>query len=391
VLALALLALIAIQRLSAQSTPALVIHRTLSAYVRVPGSAPRLAWPREGQAALEVEGVGGLGRVGVQTPAPIASVAKVMTAYLTLLEHPLLRGEEGFVVRITAADVEEDERRAALGESTLPVRAGELISEREALEALLLPSANNVAALLAVHDAGTLAEFVGRMNSLARKLHMGSTTYTDPSGFDDRTVSTAADQLTLARMAMRIPAFAEIVDEPSAELPYAGRVANFDGLLGRDGFVGVKTGSDRAAGGCFVFAKRVTLDGKPMTVLGVVLGQRQGSLIEAALLSAERLGDSAAEALRVETVLPAGAAVLSATSPDGRRAAAVTAAPVQQIGWGGLELPVKVLVRSPATKLRAGEQLATVVVDGARVAFTGALATRSIGGASFGWRLRHLF
>src|SRR5271154_2530703 len=128
-----------------------------------------------------------------------------------------------------------------------------------------------------------------------------------------------------------------------------------------------------------------------MPVLGVVLGQRQGSLLEAALLSAERLGDSAAEALRVETVLPAGAAVLSATSPDGRRAAAVTAAPVQQIGWGGLELPVKVLVRSPATKLRAGEQLATVVVDGARVAFTGALATRSIGGASFGWRLRHLF
>ena len=80
----------------------------------------------------------------------------------------------------------------------------------------------------------------------------------------------------------------------------------------------MKTGSDRAAGGCLVFAKRVTVGGRRLTVLGVVLGQREGSLIEAALASAERLGNSAAASLRVETALPAGTRVLSASSVDGR-------------------------------------------------------------------------
>src|SRR5208282_878579 len=105
--------------------------------------------------------------------------------------------------------------------------------------------ANNIATLLAVHDAGTLATFVARMNATARTLGMDSTTYTDPSGFDDETVSTAVDQLKLATVAMREPAFAAIVAEPSAELPLVGSVANLDTLLGGDGYMGVKTGSDR--------------------------------------------------------------------------------------------------------------------------------------------------
>ena len=109
---------------------------------------------------------------------------------------------------------------------------------------------------------------------------------------------------------MRGPAFAAIVAKPAVELPLVGRVANYDGLVGRDGYVGVKTGSDRAAGGCLVFAKRVLIDGRRVTVLGAVLGQREGSLIEAALTSAMRLGDSAAAALRSETALPAGTTVL---------------------------------------------------------------------------------
>jgi D-alanyl-D-alanine carboxypeptidase (penicillin-binding protein 5/6) len=377
-------------RIATAGTPPLVIQRTLAAYVRLPGSSPVLAWPREGQAAVEVEGVGSVGTSGELTPVPIASVAKVMTAYLTLREHPLAAREEGFTMTITSADVEEAEQRAALGQSTLMVRIGERITERQALEALLLPSANNIAELLAGHDAGGLAAFVASMNSTARKLGMVSTTYTDPSGFNDETVSTAADQLKLAQVTMSEPAFAAIVDEPSAELPVVGRVANYDGLVGRDGYVGVKTGSDRAAGGCLVFAKQVTIGGRQLTVLGVVLGQREGSLIDAALTSAQRLGDSAAAALRVETVLPAGTSVLTASTADGRQTTVATAGALREIGWGGLTLPVQVVVRPAVARPRAGERMATVVVRGASAVTTGAVARRSLGGPSLGWRLRHL-
>jgi D-alanyl-D-alanine carboxypeptidase (penicillin-binding protein 5/6) len=389
-LAAALLVLVLALRLATQSTPALRLTRTLAAHVRLAGSAPLLAWPRAGQAAVEVEGVGGVASTARETPVPIASVAKVMTAYLILREHPLAAGEEGFTIAVTRADVAEEEQRASLLQSVVAVRAGERITEREALQALLLPSANNFAALLAVHDAGTLAAFVARMNATAKTLGMGSTTYTDPSGFSDTTVSTAVDQLKLARVAMGEPAFAAIVDEPTAELPVSGRVANYDTLLGSDGYVGVKTGSDRAAGGCFVFDKRITVGGEALSVLGVVLGQREGSLVEAALASAQRLGDSVAAAVRVRSALPAGAQVLSARSADGQHSAITAARTLREIGWGGLVLPVSVSVRARGTQLRAGEQVATVSVAGASTQSTAAIAAHALPGPSLGWRLEHL-
>jgi D-alanyl-D-alanine carboxypeptidase (penicillin-binding protein 5/6) len=390
-LLIVLLVVAIVWRAATESTPPLVIHRTLPAYVRLSGSAPAIAWPREGQAAVEVEGVGSFGTSGASTPVPIASVAKVMTAYLTLLEHPLAPGRQGFAVTITPADVTEEGERIALGESTLSVRAGERLTERQALEALLLPSANNIAALLARYDAGAIAAFVVRMNATARALGMRSTTYTDPSGFNDETVSTAADQLKLARAAMRIPAFATIVAEPSVGLTGVGRVANYNGLVGTDGYVGVKTGSDHAAGGCLVFAKRVTAGGRRLTVLGVVLGQREGALIESALGSAERLGDSAAASLRVETALPAGTRVLSASSVDGRATTAVTAGTLRELGWGGLELPVHVLARAAMTHLHAGEAMATVAVQGGGAGARNVVSVRAVAGPSLDWRLRHLF
>ena len=111
------------------------------------------------------------------------------------------------------------------------------------------------------------------MNATALSLGMTHTRYTDPSGYDEATVSTAADQVRIVDRAMRLPVFASIVATPSATLPVAGTVHNTNRLLGHDGFVGVKTGSDRAAGGCFAFRAIRWIDGKQTTITGVVLGQ----------------------------------------------------------------------------------------------------------------------
>jgi D-alanyl-D-alanine carboxypeptidase (penicillin-binding protein 5/6) len=267
---------------------------------RIPdnGKSLHLAWPSEGQAAVAVEGLGTLGASGGERPVPIASVAKVMTAYLVLKDQPLEPGEEGFTIQISPADVEDLHRRIALKQSVIEVEAGEVLSERQALEALLLPSANNVAALLAVHEAGSVEAFVGEMNEAAAELGMQKTHYTDPSGFEDTTVSTAADQLKLGRAAMADPTFAEIVAMPSTVLPVAGEVANFNELVGHEGFVGIKTGSDEAAGGCLLFAKRIHVGGRTLTVLGAVLGQREGDFIQAALASANSLAASVAATVR---------------------------------------------------------------------------------------------
>jgi D-alanyl-D-alanine carboxypeptidase (penicillin-binding protein 5/6) len=90
---------------------------------------------------------------------------------------------------------------------------------------------------------------------------------------------------------MRVPVFASIVATPSATLPVAGTVHNTNTLLGRSGFVGVKTGSDDAAGGCFAFRAIRWIDGKRTTITGVVLGQPGHDRIAAGLAAADAMVD----------------------------------------------------------------------------------------------------
>jgi D-alanyl-D-alanine carboxypeptidase (penicillin-binding protein 5/6) len=230
---------------------------------------------------------------GTAEPVPIASVAKVMTAYVVLRQHPIDTDDDGPSLRVTAADVEDTWRRAARDESLVPVTEGEELTERQALLALLLPSANNVAQLLARWSAGSVTGFVADMNATADRLGMRSTDYTDPSGYEPSTVSTAADQLVLLLAALDDPTLAALLGTRTAELPVAGTVRNTNTLLGSDGFIAGKTGSDDAAGGCLVFRAERVIDGKPVSITGVVLGVRGPRLVPAALRAAQRLADAA--------------------------------------------------------------------------------------------------
>src|SRR6476660_4956813 len=197
-------------------------------------------WPASGQAAYVEGGEWRIHAGPNQHAAAIASVAKVMTAYVVLRDHPLRPGEDGPAITLSDADVADTDRQRRQEESIVSIAAGEQLTERQALQALLLPSANNIAAVLARWDAGSVERFVARMNAAARSLGMTNTRYTDPSGYDDATVSTAADQVRIVERAMRQPVFASIVATPSATLLFAGTVHNTNTLLGRNGFVGVR-------------------------------------------------------------------------------------------------------------------------------------------------------
>jgi D-alanyl-D-alanine carboxypeptidase (penicillin-binding protein 5/6) len=254
-------------------------------------AVPSTVWPAYGQAAFVQGGQSQVHGGPNQHAAPIASVAKVMTAYLVLRDHPLWLGQDGPTIALTEADVADTDRRRRQQESVVSIAAGEQLTELQALQALLLPSANNIAAVLARWDAGSADRFVARMNATARSLGMTHTRYTDPSGYDDATVSTAADQVRIVDRAMRLPVFASIVATPNATLPVVGTVHNTNTLLGHDGFVGVKTGSDDAAGGCFAFRAIRWIDGKRTTITGVVLGQPGHDQIAAGLAAADAMVD----------------------------------------------------------------------------------------------------
>jgi D-alanyl-D-alanine carboxypeptidase (penicillin-binding protein 5/6) len=312
-----------------------------------PGPPPRIPWPSAGQAMLDVVGIGRLGGSGQVTAAvPIASVAKVLTAYQILIDHPLPPGSGGPPITVSGEEADAYGHEVAENESVVPVSRGEVLTERQALEGLLLASADNVAQILARWDAGSVPEFLARENATAARLGMSRSKYTDPSGLDRGTVSTAPDQLLLARAAMRNPAFAQLVQEQTAVIPVAGKIHNFNALLGRDGFVGIKTGSTSAAGGCMMFAADVTAGpgGTPLRVLGVVLGQpgTASTILPHALAEARRLVDAARVALATATVASAGQRVAVAREAMNADRPLVASSDVVVLGWPGLGYTVQV-------------------------------------------------
>jgi D-alanyl-D-alanine carboxypeptidase (penicillin-binding protein 5/6) len=250
-------------------------------------------WPHHGQGAYVL----GNGRPAVsphERPVPIASVAKVMTAYLVLKHDPLRSGDSGRRFIVADSDVADTATMRREGQSIVDVRAGERLTERDALMAILLPSANNISVLVARQVGGDVASFVAEMNDTAHTLGMSQTTYTDPSGYDAGTVSTALDQLRLARLVATDKTLAAMMATRSYRLPVVGVVTNTNTLLDQDGFVGMKTGSDDAAGGCFMFRSERHTDSGTVTLIGVVLGQQGHDLITAGLDAAKELVDRVA-------------------------------------------------------------------------------------------------
>lgn len=342
------------------------LRLTIAAEHTFPGAAPRLPWPGSGQSAVFVEGLGMMGASGSAVPAPTASVAKVMTAYVYLRDHPLRPGEPGPTLAVSPEGVAEMPMRRQRGESLLGITQGQRLTQRKALEALMIISANDVAHELAKWDSGSVQAFVAKMNAAARELGMANTTYTDPSGYDSGTVSTAADQVKLLRAAMAMPAFAEIVNQRTFEPADGGPVrhgGNF--LLGQFGVVGGKTGFTDAAGGNFVFAARKDVAGVPTLIVGAVMGQRTASAA-GAVSAAGELVRAAEGALTSATLAQAGSRVavvddgLGGTTPV-RAASAVTV-----VGWPGLTVGVAAEGDPPA-EAAAGEETGTLTAGAARV------------------------
>jgi serine-type D-Ala-D-Ala carboxypeptidase (penicillin-binding protein 5/6) len=385
-------------RLLTHKPPNLVLRVAFTTTVRLPGSAPEPAWPAMGQAALDVPGIGSLGSGGGDAPRPTASLAKVMTAYLTLKQYPLSPTGSGFTLTVTPADAEAEAQDVRQDQSVVAVRAGERLDERQLLEALLIPSGDNIAQILAAHEAGSVSGFLARMNSTARALGMDQTTYTDPSGFLPTTVSDASDQLRVFERAMGFAVFRQIVSMASVTLPVAGTVKNYDPLIA-EGYDG-KTGSDSEAEGCLAFFKYLTVRGRRLTVVGVVLGQGYGGatsvVLGAAAAAAERLLQSVAPAIRARTIVPTRTPVMIASSADGHRVAAVTARRLSVIGWGGLQEHLAIRSDSLGTKLRSGQPVGDVALAGDLPTPTGEQTRTGVGTSAalpapgILWRLGHL-
>nr|WP_276515302.1 D-alanyl-D-alanine carboxypeptidase [Actinomadura coerulea] len=307
-----------------------------------------------------------MGSSGGAVPTPTASVAKVMTAYVYLNAHPLKSGEAGPVLTVSPQAAAQIPARKRRGESLLEVTANQRLTQRKALEALLIISANDVAHELARWDSGGDQAFVAKMNAAAQRLGMTGTRYTDPSGYHSGTVSTAADQVKLLRAAMRIPAFTEIVNN-RMYVPDGGGSPRQGGnfILGRNGVVGGKTGYTDAAGGNYVFAARRDVGGTQTLIVGAVMGQRSPSAADA-VNSAEGILVAAEQAMVAAPLARPGQRIAWLDDGLGGRKALTAASPVNVVGWPGLTVPVRFDGDPPAGAER-GTRAGVVDAGAARV------------------------
>jgi len=339
--------------------PAIAPTVFLTGSVRL-GTPAAIPWPVSGAAAIVVEGLGSLGTSGPNRPRPMASTAKIMTALLTLEDHPIPLGQVGPSIAVTSADFANYQRELRLGESVVRVAAGEQLSEYQLLQGLMLPSASNFADILATWDAGSSSAFVGRMNVRAGALAMAQTRYADASGFSPQTVSVPTDLIRLARTAMAIPVFKQIVGQSQATLPVAGVVHNLDTLLGKDGVIGVKTGHTDQAGGCFVFAAEVVVQGQTVRIYGAVMGQ-PGQL-PGAFAATIPLVRAVAASLHLHRLTGPADIVAEYRSAWGTRARVAPASEVALVTYDGIEVHRSVALREVSAALPSGTVVGTVVL-----------------------------
>ncbi|MEU3896185.1 D-alanyl-D-alanine carboxypeptidase [Streptomyces sp. NPDC045251] len=347
---------------SMRALPAPELDLTAQESFAFEGGKPEIPWPSSGQAALDVQGIGTFGSSGEQKPVPIASVAKVMTAYVILRDHPLKSGAEGPMIEIDQAA--EDQSDAG-DESTVQVYAGDKISQREALDAILIASANNVARLLARWDAGSEKAFVEKMNAAAKDLGMTNTTYTDPSGLNNTTVSTAVDQVKLAKAAMESVAFREVAQKMSYNDYKGVNHSNWNQLVGHNGVVGIKTGTTTSALGNLVFAAKKEVGGETRTIVGAVVRQpatADKGILAAALDSSDKLIRAAQDILESSTILKKGDVVGYVDDGLGGRTPVVATEDVKAVGWPGLTVKLTFEADEVPHTAAAGTKVGTLTV-----------------------------
>ncbi len=289
------------------------VHSSLPASFTFPGRATTLPMPRKGQATVEVAGLGIVGTTPKQRCVPIASLTKIMTAYIILKDHPLTGDAGGPIFTMTASDHASWIAASEADDSNIEVVAGERLDERQLLQALVIPSADNIADYLAVWDAGSIQAFVAKMNATAKTLGLGCTHYADASGVNPGSRSTAGDIAKLVSLAMQNPELRSITDEQQIVLPVTGEIWNeYNPAIGVDGIIGVKSGFTDAAQSCLATAAWRRVGSHRVLVVSVVTGQLTG--LSGAAQEDENLLEAVTGELTAKAVVAASADVGTASA-----------------------------------------------------------------------------
>lgn len=295
------------------------------------------AYGASGIGALGYEGV--LASAGPATALPIASITKVVTALVVLDAHPLAVGEQGPDVTFSDIDEQFYDQQVANDGIVVAVQSGQVMSQRNIMNLMLMVSANNYGQSLANWAFGSEAAYVVAANAWLADHGFTGTTITDATGIQPTNTSTVADLVALGELALANPVVAEIVSTKTLDVPGVGPVTNRNGLLGVDGVDGIKTGTLDEAGACLLFSADHTVGDETITLVGVVLGGPSHAEINAAIRA---LLAQAEAGFHEVTLTTAGESFGDYETPWGDDATAVAAANTSVVTWADTPVTVDV-------------------------------------------------
>ncbi|MGH7196019.1 MAG: serine hydrolase [Candidatus Saccharimonadales bacterium] len=300
----------------------------------VGAASAKLSWPVSGEAAIGASDYGVLATHNKQVAKPTASVAKLVTVLSVLQKHPLSPGQPGPNITLTQADYNIYNKYYAEDGSIAAMKIGEKISQYQMMEAILLPSADNMADSLAIWAFGSLPAYDSYANHFVKSMGLNNTAIgSDASGYAPDTVSTPHDLVKLGIAALAQPVIAQIVSQRTAKIPVAGTIYNVNFLLGRDGISGIKTGSTDQAGGVYVFSTNYAIDANhKVTIVGAIQATKT---LQKALDAAIPLLNSAKTNFKLATVIKRGQVVGQYDLPWAGSVNAVAASDIKTVTWLG--------------------------------------------------------
>lgn len=348
-----------------------------------------MPWPSDASAAVGAAGYGVLAASNdSQTPIPTASLAKVITALAVLKQKPLTLNQQGPTLTLTQEDVNSYNAYYAVGGSITPVAVGEKITEYQALEGMLLPSANNMADTLAKWAFGSLSAYSTYANQFVKQLHMNHTTVgIDASGLSPTTVSTPSDLIKLGEVALAHPVIAQIVNETSATIPVAGTIPNVNRLLGQDGINGIKTGSSDEARGCYLFSAIYTMgNGSQITVIGAIMGSPTLARAKAEVIP---LLNAAKAQFSIDTVVRAGQSFGDVYVPwSNSTAHAIAQYDASAIVWQHAVAPTSISLNKVRDSITKNDQIGKITIQaGSTATEVPLIADKDIPKPTNWWRL----
>jgi D-alanyl-D-alanine carboxypeptidase (penicillin-binding protein 5/6) len=349
----------------------------------------QLKWPTQGYAALGAKGYGVLATHGSQSQRPTASIAKLVTVLAVLEKHPIKPGQKGPTLTMTKADVDLFNKYFGMGGSYVKVEVGEKITLYQALQAILLPSANNMADSVAIWSFGSMENYHAYANKMLQRMGFKQTVVaTDASGFSPDSKSTPSELVRLGEFAMNKPVVAEIVAQPTATIPVHGVIYSANSRLGLDGIIGIKTGLTDQAGGCFLFAANYTIEGQKVMLIGAIMGE---PTLRGALTESEPLLKSAKPYFSIKTPIKAGETFATVTTKWQSTANVVAQKDVSIVAWNGKPITPSIELGKINGAQAAGTVVGSAIISsGSHTSSTPLVLKEAISGPTWHWRLQRV-